>query len=254
MNRSAKDGSQLCLEQRRILQAEPNTSQAEHRVLAFGELLLQDAGNLIRSNIQRANRDRQLPARLKDSTIGLVMIRFRRFPIPAQKQKLGAVQSHSVCSATNALLNFFRKLNIAVDADSLAILSFCGEAFELFKTFDDSQVSGLRGFKSGEGRGVRINNHLTMITIQNHRFATGDAGEAASKSHNGRDFKSTGQNRGMARVPTHFRGKPQHILRIECGGFSGRQVVRQMITGSVRFESSSRLSPSSWRRRRFSRS
>ena len=103
----SKDCPQLGAEHRQMAERQPNAPQAEKRVVFI--LGIRQVGNFISAQVEGADGDRLRPHRLDNLRIGPEVILFVGLMFGAKVQEFGAVQSHAVRPAIDAMLHLVRE-------------------------------------------------------------------------------------------------------------------------------------------------
>ena len=95
------------------------------------------------------------------------------------------------------------------------------------------ELAGLRALLidfvaiAGERFFVGMQNHQTLVAVDDHRLAAGDVGQERPGADDGRNAERLGDDRRVAAGAADFGDEAADELRIEIGRFAGREIVGQ---------------------------
>ena len=122
--------SQLGLEQGDIAKREPHTAKPQLGVDHLRHQFPGRFGNLVRSDVQRADRHRVIWIGGNHLAVGLVVVVLSGDLVLFQVQELGAVQPDSPRTAITTDGGFLGKLDISQQGDGFAVECFSRECLE----------------------------------------------------------------------------------------------------------------------------
>ena len=115
MHSGPEDGTQLCLEDLGIIQAEADSSAAQERVFLMTEI--EALGRLVPSDVERADDDSMRGDPLGHMTVhGVLLLLIGRYR-SVEIEELGSVEADAISSGGRNLVKFLWKLNVGGEGD-----------------------------------------------------------------------------------------------------------------------------------------
>ena len=142
-----------------------------------------------------------------------------------QVEELGAIQPDALGPVPMTGLGLLGELDVSPQGDPRAVDGLGRKCLQRGESFRDRVDTFFEFPVLGQGLLVRIQDHLAVVSINDHHFTTGDIGQEVTEPDDGRDFQCPGQDRRVAGAAPHFGGKTENELPVKAGGFAGGEVV-----------------------------
>ncbi len=175
--------------------------------------------------------------------------------VTLQVQKFGSVNPNTVGTAFQALSCLVRELNVAHQIDACSVDRLGRKIAQFVHTPKLREfVVPARPLVLLQGFRIGIDNQHAGVTINNQLIATLYFVQKFSDTDNTGQVHGGGNDCSVAGPATSLGRQAFNHFLVERRRLAGRQIVRQMMTGSLRFLIGSTRSPASLRRIRVSMS
>ena len=150
-----------------------------------------------------------------------------RLAVGAEVEELGAVQSHAVRPAIDAMIDLVGELDVAQQFDADAVAGFGGQIAERLELGGlDAEFLGLVAV-AGQRLFVGLEDHQALVAVDDRQFAAGDVGQERPGAHHGGDFQGLGHDGRVAARPADLGDEAADEAAVEIRGLAGGEVVGQ---------------------------
>ena len=198
----ARSAAQLRAEHRQVAQGQANAPQPQAGVaLVFRP---GHVGHLVGAQVEGADDHRLLAHRLDHAGIGLKMDFFGRLGFGAEIEELGAIQTHAVGPAIDAMIDLVGELDVAQEFDADAVAGFGRQIAQRLELGRLNAAFLFLAAIAGQRLFVRLEDYQPLVAVDDRQFAAGDFGEERPGAHDGGDFQGLGHDRRMAAGTAHL--------------------------------------------------
>src|SRR6185312_3853853 len=164
------------------------------------------------------------------------MVLFRWLRFTGQVEEFRPVEADSLRTMLEGVINIFGEFDVRLNTDDVPV-------FGLGRQFGQFPQLSLKAFEFlgrlavlFELLRVGVNDYYAAGAIDDYRIPAADLGGQIAKADYRRNAHCTGNDRGVARSPTHVCRKTPNVIAVERRRLRGEQVVgnHDHIAGQVK--------------------